>query len=127
MARVPRRESASPVPRGVTKYGVYHSIHLRAILFYCCTTLGLVILKPSDKDGFRISTVNGADPVPPNVASLLTTVLRVVVSKPRLSRLLAFIQCHPFPLGQLPQPGKVPAPGARLGEILFESLTFQTA
>jgi hypothetical protein len=35
----------------------------------------------------------------------LTTVLRVVVSEPRLSRLLAFIQRHPFPVGQLPQPG----------------------
>ena len=50
-----------------------------------------------------------------------------MVSQLRLSRLLAFIQCHPFPPGQLPQPGKVPAPDARLGEILFESLTFQTA
>ena len=127
MAGVPRRERASPLSRDVTKHGVYHSIHLRAILFYCCTTLGLVILKPSDKDGFRISTANGADPVLPNVASPLTTVLRIMVSQLRLSRLLAFIQCHPFPLGQLPQPGKVPAPDARLGEILFESLTFQTA
>jgi hypothetical protein len=35
----------------------------------------------------------------------LTTVLRVVVSQPRLSRLLAFIQRHPFPVSQLPQPG----------------------
>ena len=35
----------------------------------------------------------------------LTTVLRVVVSQPRLRRLLAFIQRHPFPVGQLPQPG----------------------
>ena len=90
-------------------------------------TLGLVILKPSDKDGCRISTANGADPILPNVASPLTTVLRIMVSQLRLSRLLAFIQCHPFPPGQLPQPGKVPAPDARLGEIPFESLTFQTA
>ncbi len=89
--------------------------------------LALVILKPSDKDGRRISTANGADPVPPNVASLLTTVLRVVVSQPRLSRLLAFIQCHPFPLGQLPQPGEVAAPDASLGKLLFKSLTLQTA
>jgi len=72
-------------------------------------TLGLVILKPSDKDGCRISTANGADPILPNVASPLTTVLRIMVSQLRLSRLLAFIQCHPFPLSQLPQPGKVPA------------------
>ena len=57
----------------------------------------------------------------------LTTVLRVVVSQPRLSRLLAFIQRHPFPLSQLPQPGQVPAPDASLGKLLFESLTFQTA
>jgi hypothetical protein len=35
----------------------------------------------------------------------LTTVLRVVVSQPRLSHLLAFIQRHPFLVGQLPQPG----------------------
>jgi len=95
--------------------------------FMVAPTLGLVILKPSDKDGRRISTANGADPVLPNVASPLTTVLRIMVSQLRLSRLLAFIQCHPFPLGQLPQPGKVPAPDAGLGEILFESLTFQTA
>ena len=57
----------------------------------------------------------------------LTTVLRVVVPEPRLSRLLAFIQRQPFPLRQTPQPGKVPAPDASLGELLFESLTFQTA
>ena len=97
------------MPRGVTKCGAYHSIHLRAIPFHGCTTLSLVILKPSDKDGCRISTANGADPVLPNVASPLTTVLRIMVSQLRLSRLLAFIQCHPFPLSQLPQPGKVPA------------------
>jgi hypothetical protein len=35
----------------------------------------------------------------------LTTVLRVVISQPRLSHLLVFIQRHPFPVGQLPQPG----------------------
>src|SRR5258707_1346996 len=29
-----RRESASPLPRDVTKCGVYHSIHLRAIPFF---------------------------------------------------------------------------------------------
>ncbi len=59
--------------------------------------------------------------------SPLTTVLRVVVSQPRLRRLLAFIQRHSFPVGQLPQPGKVPSPGASLRELFFESLTFQTA
>jgi len=53
--------------------------------------------------------------------------LRVVVSQPRLRRLLAFIQRHPFSVGQLPQPGEVPPPDAGLGELLFESLTFQTA
>ena len=57
----------------------------------------------------------------------LTTVLRVVVPEPRLSRLLAFIQRHPFPMGQLPQPGEVTHLDASLGELLFESLTFQTA
>src|SRR5690242_1787106 len=89
--------------------------------------LGLVIPKPSDKDEFGISTANGADSVPPNVASPLTTVLRVMVSQPRLSRLLAYMQRHPFPLGQLPQPGEVPRPGAHLGKLLFESLTFPAA
>jgi len=44
-----------------------------------------------------------ADPVPPKATSPLTTVLRVMVPKPRLSRLLAFIQRHPFPVGDLPQ------------------------
>ncbi len=62
-----------------------------------------------------------------NATSSLTTVLRVVVPEPRLRRLFAFIQRHPFPVGQLPQPGEVPSPGASLGELLFESLTFQTA
>ena len=57
----------------------------------------------------------------------LAPMLRVVVPQPRLSRLLAFIQRHPFPVGQLPQAGKVPPPDASLGELLFESLTFQTA
>jgi hypothetical protein len=53
--------------------------------------------------------------------------LRIVVSQPCLRRLLAFIQRHPFPVGQLPQPGKIPPPDASLGQLLFESLTFQTA
>ena len=35
----------------------------------------------------------------------LTTVLRVVVPEPRLSRLLALIQRRSFGRGQLPQPG----------------------
>jgi hypothetical protein len=60
-------------------------------------------------------------------ASPLTTVLRIVVSQPRLRRLLAFIQRHPFPVGQLPQPGEVASPDASLGKLLFESLTFQAA
>ena len=42
------------------------------------------------------------DPEPPNATSPLTTMLRVVVPQPRLSRLLALIQRHPFPVGQLP-------------------------
>jgi hypothetical protein len=50
-----------------------------------------------------------------------------MVSEPRLSCLLAFIQRHPFPVGQMPQPGQIATPGASLGELLFESLTFQTA
>jgi hypothetical protein len=54
-------------------------------------------------------------------------VLRVVVFQPRLSRLLAFIERHPFPVGQMPQPGEVTTPGASLGELFFESLTFETA
>jgi hypothetical protein len=41
----------------------------------------------------------------PKANSSLTTVLRIVVSHPRLRRLLAFIQRHPFLVGQLPQPG----------------------
>jgi len=53
--------------------------------------------------------------------------LRVVVPQPYLSRLFALIQSHPFPVTQMPQPGKVPPPGASLGKLLFESLTFQTA
>ncbi len=59
--------------------------------------------------------------------SPLTTVLRVVVPEPRLRRLLALIQRHPFPVGQLPQSREVPASRTSLGELLFESLTFQTA
>jgi len=43
MAGVPRRESASPSSRDVTKCGVYHSIHPRAILF--CSR-PLLILTP---------------------------------------------------------------------------------
>jgi hypothetical protein len=42
---------------------------------------------------------------PPKTNSSLTTVLRIVVSQPYLRRLLAFIQRHPFLVGQLPQPG----------------------
>src|SRR6266404_9657265 len=42
---------------------------------------------------------------PPKATSPLTTVLRIVVPQPRLRRLLAFIQRHPFLVGQLPQPG----------------------
>jgi hypothetical protein len=57
----------------------------------------------------------------------LTTVLRVVVSQPRLRRLFALIQSRPFRPAELPQPGYVATPDARLGELLFESLTFQTA
>ncbi len=53
--------------------------------------------------------------------------LCIVVSQPRLSCLLAFIQHHPFPVGQLPKPGKVATSEARLVKVLFESLTFQTA
>jgi len=71
------------------------------------------------QDGRRISTANGADPVPPNVASLLTTGLRVVVSQPRLSRLLAFIQCHPFPAGQFAAGRERCGPDASLGKLLF--------
>ncbi len=61
----------------------------------------------------RISTPNGADLELLNTTSPLTIMLRVVVSQPRLSCLLAFIQRHPFP-GQLPQPGQVTAPDASL-------------
>jgi hypothetical protein len=57
----------------------------------------------------------------------LTTVLRVVVSEPCLRCLLALIQYHPFGWRQTPQPGKIPPPVASLLELLFESLTFQTA
>jgi hypothetical protein len=41
----------------------------------------------------------------PKINSSLTTVLRIVISQPRLRRLLAFIQRHPFLVRQLPQPG----------------------
>ncbi len=53
--------------------------------------------------------------------------LRVVVLEPRLRRLLAPFQRRPFERRQIPQPGKIPPPAPRLGEFLFESLTFQTA
>jgi hypothetical protein len=66
------------------------------------------------------------NPEPPKTTSSLTTVLRIVVYQPRLRRLLAFIQRHPFPVGQLSQPGEVSPSVARLGELLFEFLTFQT-
>src|SRR5260370_13771914 len=55
----------------------------------------------------RISTPNGADRELPNATSPLTTVPRVMVSEPRLSRLFAFIQRRLFPVGQMPQPGQV--------------------
>jgi hypothetical protein len=90
-------------------------------------SLSLVILKPSDKDGFRISAPNAADPVTPKATSPLTTVLRVVVPEPRLRCLLALIQRHPFRRSQPPQPGKILPPGASLVKLLLESLTFQTA
>ena len=96
-------------------------------IIYGCTTLGLVILKPSHKDWLKNRNRDGADPVLSNAASPLTTVLRVMVSQPRLCRLLAFIQRHPLPLGQLPQPGKVPRSAAHLGKLLFESFPLQTA
>jgi len=53
--------------------------------------------------------------------------LRIVVPESRLSRLFAPFQRRPFERSQIPQPGKIPSPGARLGELLFESLTFHTA
>jgi len=62
----------------------------------------------------RISTPNGADRELPNATSPLTTVPRVMVSEPCLSRLLTFIQRHPFPVGQMPQPGQVSTPDASL-------------
>src|SRR5580693_5102183 len=65
--------------------------------------------------------------VPLETRLSLTTVLRVVVSQPHLRRLLAFLQHHPFRRCQVPQPRYIPSPIARLGELLFESLTFQAA
>ena len=59
--------------------------------------------------------------------SLLAPVLRVVVPQTRLRRLLAPFQRRPFKQRQIPQPGKIPPPAARLDELLLESLTFQTA
>jgi len=41
----------------------------------------------------------------PKANSSLTTVLRIVVPEPCLRHLLAFVQRHPFLVGQLPQPG----------------------
>ena len=79
---------------------------------------------PVGPEGSQLHVV---DPKSRKATSPLTTVLRVVVSEPRLRRLLALVQRHPFPVGQSPQPGEVPAPDASLGEFLFESLTFQTA
>ena len=81
MAWVLRRESASPAIGDVTKCGAYHSVHCKAIPFL---PVGLK---------------------PPETYLPLTTVLRVVVSEPCLSRLLAFIQRHPFLVRQLPKPG----------------------
>jgi len=63
----------------------------------------------------------------PETYSLMTAVLRIMVSEPRPSCLLAFIQRHPFLAGQMPQPGQITTPRTRFGEFLFESLTFQTA
>jgi hypothetical protein len=65
--------------------------------------------------------------IPHETCLPLTTVLRVVVPQPRLRRLFPLIQGQPFPVAQMPQPGKVPSPDASLGKLLFESLTFQTA
>src|SRR5712664_4979568 len=127
MAWVLRRESASPALGHVTKCGAYHSVYPFAILFYSLPAPGLVILRPEcrlgsieDSGSRRKGSQRRMLPAP---KLPLTTVLRVVVSEPRLSRLLAFIQRHPFPVGQLPQPGKVPPPDASLGKLLFESLT----
>ena len=53
--------------------------------------------------------------------------LRIVVYKPRLRCLLAPFERRPFERSQIPQPGKISPPAARLSEFLFESLTFQAA
>jgi hypothetical protein len=53
--------------------------------------------------------------------------LRIMVPEPHLSRLLSPFERRPFERSQTPQPGKIPPPVARLGELLFESLTFQAA
>jgi hypothetical protein len=68
-----------------------------------------------------------AGPEPPKTISPLATMLRIVVPESRLSRPFAPFQRRPFERSQIPQPGKIPSPGARLGELLFESLTFHTA
>jgi hypothetical protein len=65
--------------------------------------------------------------VPPETRLSLTSVLRIVVPQPCLRRLFPLIQRHLFLVAQIPQPGKVPSPGASLAKLLFESLTFQTA
>ena len=57
----------------------------------------------------------------------LATMLRIVVDEPRLRCLLAPFERRPFERSQISQPGKISPPAARLGEFLFESLTFQTA
>jgi hypothetical protein len=59
--------------------------------------------------------------------STLTTVLRIMVSQPYQSRLLPPLQRRAFRRGELPQPGQVTSPGVGLRELVFESLTFQTA
>jgi hypothetical protein len=115
MAWVLRWENAWPVIGDVTKCGAYHSIHLRATLLF----------QPSAPDLDVLCADSVCSPVIPSVArnlsSLcpmpvlgtakapsklpLTTVLHIVVSEPRLSRLLALLQRRPFGRSQLPQPG----------------------
>jgi hypothetical protein len=108
-----RRESAAPVlfqsvldsnrvAGDITKYGVYHSIHFRAIPF-----------------SNRLKPLETLLPLAP--------MLRVVVLQPRLRRLFAPFERRSLRRRQIPQPGKIPSPAARLRKLRFESLTFQTA
>ena len=62
-----------------------------------------------------------------NTTLPLAPMLRIVVLEPRLRCLLAPFERRPFEGRQIPQPGEIPSPAARLGKLLFESLTFQTA